>query len=84
MTQDPSRRHKITVIVDKREHHLDTAPETGAELRAALGIPADRDLYQIVPAHDDLLVEDSTRLEQLKSGTRFFTAPRNITPGRPR
>lgn len=80
MTTETSE-HKITIIVDKTPHHLESPPLTGAALRSLLGIAADRDLYEIVPAGDDLQITDSTQLTNLKSGTRFFTAPRNITPG---
>lgn len=78
----PGHRHGVTVIVDRRETRLDPIPRTGAELRAELHVPADRDLYEVRPHEDDQLITDETKLGELKDGTRFFTAPRHITPGR--
>lgn len=72
---------KVTVIVDKHHHTLSPIPKTGAELRAAASVLADRDLYQESPRGDDTLIEATSPLH-LKDGDRFFTAPRNITPGR--
>jgi hypothetical protein len=83
--QDQNTQHgqpdKVTVIVDKHHHTLSPIPHTGADLRTAVSVLADRDLYQESPSGDDTLFETTSSLH-LKDGDRFFTAPRNITPGR--
>lgn len=71
----------VTVIVDKAEFKISAGPWIGADLRKALGIPDDRDLYEINPHGDDLLIEAHTEIKVIRNGTRFFTVPRHITPG---
>jgi hypothetical protein len=74
------RSDKVTIIVDKHSHTLSPIPTTGAELRMAVDVREDRDLYQELPRDDDVLIEPGSMLH-LKNGDHFFTAPRNITPG---
>ncbi|MFC4859461.1 multiubiquitin domain-containing protein [Actinophytocola glycyrrhizae] len=68
-----------------REHFKVAEPKlTGTQLRQLPNpdIPADRDLYEVRPGDDDLLIEDSIEVE-MRNGLRFFTAPGQINPGAP-
>lgn len=80
MTKPDSPASPITIIVDRKPVHLDEQPANADALRAALGIPIDRDLFLDGKDGDDVLIEGSSHIE-LRSGMKFFTAPRHITPG---
>ena len=71
----------INIRIDRTEYHVNTDSMTGTELRQLAGIGADLDLFEAVAKGDDLLITDAATVE-LKSGMRFFTAPRHINPGR--
>ena len=43
-------------------------------------IPQDRDLFQIVPGHEDVKVKNDDFID-LTDGIRFFTSPKVINPG---
>lgn len=75
------KRH-FNIQID-REHFKVTEPElTGAQLRELPDpdIPPDRDLYEVRPGEDDLLIGD-TDVVRMRNGLRFFTAPGQINPG---
>lgn len=72
---------KVSLIFDKKQYFYPSATATGAELRALVGLAGEYELLQIVPGGQDLVIEDSQVVE-LKNGMRFFSAPRNIAPGR--
>jgi hypothetical protein len=79
-TDHPDKHFNIQI---DREHFKVTEPKlTGAELRRLPepDVPADRDLYEVRPGEDDLLIEDTTPVE-MRNGLRFFTAPGQINPG---
>lgn len=81
MAEHDHDRH-FNIQID-REHFKVTEPKlTGTELRQLPDpdVPADRDLYQVRPGEDDLLVENDDNVE-MRSGLRFFTAPGQINPG---
>lgn len=66
-----------------REHFKVTQPKlTGAQLRKLPNpdVPANRDLYEVRPGDDDLLIQDGDVVE-MRNGLRFFTAPGQINPG---
>lgn len=74
------QRSKIKI---DREHFEVSEPKlTGVQLRQlpAPPIPADRDLYEVRPGQDDLLIKDGD-VVQMRNGLRFFTAPGQINPG---
>jgi hypothetical protein len=83
MAQDEqTREHHFNIQID-REHFTVTEPKlTGAQLRRLPqpNIPADRDLYEVRPGEDDLLIQDSD-VVVMRNGLRFFTAPGHINPG---
>jgi hypothetical protein len=79
-TDRPERHFNIQI---DREHFQVTRPKlTGAELRKLPepDVPADRDLYEVRPGEDDLLIEDGNEVV-MRNGLRFFTAPGQINPG---
>ena len=77
----------VHIRIDRVEYEVPAEKLTGAELRdvPSTPIPADRDLFQVVPGHPDLKIKDHETV-QLHDGIRFFTAPNTINPGmrRPR
>ena len=70
------------IQIDRMHYDVTTATLTGRELRALSEspIPAERDLFEVVPGGSDLKIADEARVE-IKSGLRFFTAPGTINPG---
>jgi hypothetical protein len=83
---EPSKdqpEHKSYVIhIDRNQFKVLSSTIAGAELRALPDPPigADRDLFQVVPGGQDVLIGDGDIIE-LKEGMHFVTAPRNVTPG---
>jgi Multiubiquitin len=79
---NPHRPHVFHIQID-REHYEVNQPEmTGTQLRNVppTPIPADRDLFEVVPGHADLKIENET-VVKIRDGARFFTAPGHINPG---
>lgn len=74
--------HEYHVQID-RDHYTTTSDKlTGADVRALASPPigADRDLYEVRPGRDDLLISDGDTVD-IRDGLRFFSAPRHINPG---
>lgn len=81
---DDNRGHPahFDIQID-RVHYTVTEPVLdGAQLRALPSPPvsADRDLYEVRPGHDDLLIAEDQDVK-MRDGLRFFTAPGHINPG---
>ena len=75
--------HKVfTIKIDRTQYEWPEEKITGAQLRQLppTPIPADRDLFQVVPGHQDCKIKDDDTVE-VHDGLRFFTAPNTITPG---
>lgn len=72
-----------SIHIDKKLYKVDGPALTGAQLRALPSPPisAEYDLLLEVPGGEDRLITDGETVE-LKNGMHFFSAPRNITPGR--
>ena len=72
----------IVIHIDKKQFRVENSTMTGAQLRALPSPPigSERDLYEEVPAGEDVLIGDDQPVE-LKSGMHFFTTPHSITPG---
>jgi Multiubiquitin len=86
MSDEAASIHKpepITIQIDRVHHEVDVAEMTGEQLRQLPQPPIgpDRDLFEVVPGHPDRKIEDNMEVE-LRNGTRFFTAPAHINPGR--
>ena len=73
----------INIQIDRIHYRAPSASMTGAQLRVLpeTPIPADRDLFLVVPGGTDLKIEDNKSVA-LHNGARFFTAPGQINPGR--
>jgi Prokaryotic E2 family E/Multiubiquitin len=80
---DKTEKGHINISIDDKKYRAPKEVMTGTELRhlAQPPIAADRDLFEEVagPA-DDKKIADEERV-QLKSGMRFYSAPRTINPG---
>jgi Multiubiquitin len=73
----------IAIQIDRVHYEVDVRQMTGEQLRHLPQPPIgpDRDLFEVVPGHPDRKIGDSEEVE-LRNGTRFFTAPAHINPGR--
>lgn len=72
----------INIQIDRVHYKVTVSAMTGAQLRAlpAPAIPADRDLFLVVPGGSDKKILDDEAVA-LHNGARFFTAPGQINPG---
>lgn len=70
------------IQIDRVHYDVDQDHMTGEQIRHVppTPIPADRDLYEVRPGEDDLLIGDSD-VVSIRDGLRFFTAPHHINPG---
>lgn len=70
------------IRIDRTDYVVTQEKLNGEQLRhvPATPIPKDRDLYQVVPGHDDLKIEDDNTVE-MHDGLRFYTVPSTINPG---
>ena len=78
------KSHEFHIQIDRSHYTVTANTETGTQLRHAVAQPPiadDRDLYQIRPGEPDLLITDADAVK-MHDGLRFFTAPRQINPGR--
>ena len=75
--------HGFQIQIDRAHFTVHQEDMTGAEIRQVPTPPIgpDRDLFEVVPGHSDIKVEDTTVVE-IRNGKRFFTAPATINPGR--
>lgn len=74
---------EFPIHIDKKQYKVTSEEMTGAQLRALPepDLTADYDLFRVVPGGEDILVTDD-QIVDLKAGAHFFSAPRNITPGK--
>lgn len=74
--------HSINIQIDRIHYKVQKKEMTGAELRKVppTPIPADRDLFLVIPGGPDRKIGDADLVE-LHDGARFFTAPGQINPG---
>ena len=72
----------FTIQIDRVQYTVTGNRFTGAKLRQVPTppIPADRDIFEIIPGRPDKKVEDDDRF-LIADGQRFFTAPNTINPG---
>jgi hypothetical protein len=80
---EAEHQHAFHIQIDRVHFVVHQEDMTGAQIRTVPTPPIDatRDLYEVVPGEQDLLIEDTTVVE-MRDGLRFFTAPHNINPGR--
>lgn len=71
------------IQIDRAHYPVYVEKISGAEIRQVppTPIPADRDIFQVVPGHDDRKIKDDDTVE-VYDGLRFFTVPSTINPGR--
>lgn len=76
-SQDPV----IPIFIDEVKFDLRSAIHSGADLRALVPVPADRDLWLEVPGpKDDVLIRPEEQYE-VRPGSHYYTAPSTINPG---
>lgn len=81
--QESSEKHPrvIPIFIDDVKYELPNGYVTGAQLRALVPVPADRDLWLEVPGpKDDDLIRPDLPYE-VSPGSHFYTAPSTINPG---
>lgn len=83
MPEDKQDKKKYTIHIDKKKYSVEVDELTGAQLRALPepDISANYELLLEVPGGEDDPISDGQAVA-LKNGMHFFSAPRNITPGR--
>lgn len=76
------REHTFHIQIDRAHYEVQEETMTGAQLRQVplSPVPADRDLYEVRPGDDDLLLGNND-VVHIRDGLRFFTAPHHINPG---
>ncbi len=76
-------KKKVKIQIDRVHYEVSEREMTGAQLRQVPDPPIgdNRDLFQVVPGQPDPKIEKD-RVVELRNGTRFFTAPAQINPGR--
>ena len=79
---DKPDRKGFRIRIDRVEYTVTQEKLNGEELRQVPSppVPKDRDLYLVVPGHDDRKIKDDDTVE-MRDGLRFFTAPNTINPG---
>ena len=80
-TQGKHEQH-INIQIDRVHYQVTVQTMTGAQLRQlpAQPIPADRDLFLVVPGGTDKKIADDEEVP-LHNGARFCTAPGQINLG---
>lgn len=73
--------HVAHISIDDVKYELTNTKMTGAQLRALVPVPGDRDLWlEVHGPKDDILILPDHEYE-VHSGTDFYTAPSTINPG---
>lgn len=76
--------HKLTfhIQIDRVHYEVHQEELSGEQIRNVPPTPigADRDLYEVRPGEQDLLIGDADFVK-IRDGLRFFTAPHHINPG---
>ena len=72
----------VSIHIDKKEYKSPT-PTTGAALYLLGSVDASRyDLWLEVPGHgDDTLIPNNAASIEVKNGSHFYTAQKNLNPG---
>ncbi len=74
--------HGIPIEIDRKHYKAPRSPMTGAELKSLAGITGAYDLFYETPGpQDDIRLSDDRPFE-FKAGSKFYSVPRNINPGR--
>jgi hypothetical protein len=71
----------IPIFIDEVKYELPPAQQAGAQLRALVPVPPDRDLWlEMHGSKDDVLIRADGQYD-VKPGSHFYTAPSTINPG---
>lgn len=71
----------VPIFIDDVKYELSGTAVSGAQLRAFVPVPGDRDLWLDVHGpKDDILIRPEQEYE-VKPGSHFYTAPSTINPG---
>ena len=76
---------KIVIHIDKKVYHVEGQESlTGQEIKnlAEPKIGDDRDLFLKMSGNEDDRLITSEETVQLENGMHFYSAPKNINPGR--
>ena len=75
--------HRFQIQIDRTHYTVTQRRMTGEQLRRVPPTPIgpDRDLFEVVPGGTDRKIGDEEEVE-IRDGLRFFTAPRQINPGK--
>jgi hypothetical protein len=81
----PAKQHhepKFQIQIDRVHYEVHEEQMTGQQVRQVPPTPIgeDRDLYEVRPGEQDLLI-GGTDIVRIRDGLRFFTAPHHINPG---
>lgn len=81
-SHEPAEAQRVVpIFIDDVKFELHSKQATGAQLRALVPVPPDRDLWLEVPGpKDDVLIRSELEYE-VKPGSHFYTAPSTINPG---
>lgn len=80
--EDKPDRKGFRIRIDRVDYTVTEEKLSGEQLREVPSppIPKDRDLYLVVPGHEDRKVKEDDTV-RMRDGLRFFTAPNTINPG---
>jgi hypothetical protein len=80
----PEQHHEKTfqIQIDRVHYKVHDEQMTGEQIRHVPPTPiaADRDLYEVRPGEQDVLIGNAD-VVRIRDGLRFFTAPHHINPG---
>jgi hypothetical protein len=80
----PEAKHppNLKIKIDREKYTVHERQMTGTELRSVPTppVPADRDLFEVVPGGSDRKIEEQTVVD-IHDGLRFISVPAHINPG---
>ncbi len=81
-TDPATQPHGIPIEIDRKHYKAPRSTMTGAELKGLANIQGDYDLFFETPGpRDDIRLKDDEPFD-FKAGSKFYSVPRNINPGR--
>ena len=81
-SEKPDDEKVFTIQIDRVQYKFSETRLSGADLRnlPTPPIPPDRDLFEVIPGHNDRKIKDEDRIE-ISDDLRFFTVPNTINSG---
>lgn len=65
---------KFKLSVDNHPFEIDEQFLTGLQIKRCAGVPAENDLYLVVPGYDDELIEDNKQVNFARPGIERFVS----------